>query len=171
MKYLGMLLLFLFCAAPAWAEMAERAGVQADLPQGWDITDSQSGNNILSSSNIILTSADKEGQIILSIFNINETGAESLAQGTSEQLKGSTPEAADGGYRFFFEVSGTDKAGQPFQSQGRTFVGGKGKLLGSLTCIGATPDLKAVLYSLKGMTQDNEELMQSLRLGMGFLVP
>lgn len=171
MKYIALLTLACFLLAPAaaLAEMTEKSGVQVDLPQDWTMKDSQGGNNLLGSSNIMLVTPDGEGQIVLSIFNVNATGAESLALGMSQSLEGSTPEAADGGYRFTFRVQGVDRQGKPFTTDGRSFVSGSGPMLGSLTCMGGDASMSAVLQSLRGSTPEVEQVLQSLRPGYGFL--
>lgn len=166
-KFYGTLslLVLLLCASTAMAASVEKSGLRLDLPEGWSINESEGGNNIIGSDNVALLSPQGEAQIIISIFHISEVGSEHLAQGTSERLKGSTPEAVAGGYLFDFSMDGTDEAGQPFTVTGKTFVGGKGRMLGTVTRAGQSPQLEGVLASLQGIMPETEDLLTALRPG------
>lgn len=167
MKFCGTLTLFvlLLCSGTAGAASIAKSGLRAELPEGWTMTESEGGNNIIGSDNVALLAPQGEAQIIVSIFRINEGGSELLAQGTSERLNGSKPEAIAGGYLFNFSMEGTDNAGQPFTVAGKTFVSGKDKMLGTVTRAGQAPELDAVLNSLQGTTPEIEYLVEALRPG------
>lgn len=159
------ILLFLLHTANAGAAITEKSGVRADLPEGWSMTESQGGNDIIGSSNVVIHSPQKTAQIIVSIFRINESGSELLAVGTSERLNGTTPKAVDGGYVFSFSLDSTTEDDQPLKVTGKTFVSGKDKMLGTITCAGQAPPLKEVLNSLQGSTPELQELLDVLRPG------
>lgn len=167
MKFCGILALFvlLLSTGTAGAVSVEKSGLRAELPEGWTITESQGGNSLIGSDNVALLGPQGEAQIIVSIFRISEVGSEHLARGTSERLKGSEPEAIAGGYLFHFSMDGTDEAGQPFTVKGKTFVGGKGKMLGTITRAGQSPQLDAVLNSLQATVPETTDLLEALRPG------
>lgn len=160
-----LVLLLLLHATTASAAITEKSGIMADLPEGWSMTESQGGNDIIGSSNVVIHAPQEAAQIIVSLFNINESGSELLAVGTSERLNGTKPTPIDGGYIFSFSLDSVNEAGQPTKVGGKTYVGGKDKMLGTITCAGQAPQLEAVLTSLQGSTPEIRALLDSLRPG------
>lgn len=167
---LCLVLLLLLHAAPAGAVITEKSGIMVDLPEGWSMTESQGGNDIIGSANVVIHAPQEGTQIIVSLFNINESGSELLAVGTSERLNGTTPKSVDGGYVFSFSLDSVDAAGQPFTVGGKTFVGGKDKMLGTITCAGQAPSIAAVLASLQGSTAEIQALLEALRPGFRHII-
>lgn len=157
------------CAAVARAGTAdamtvrELSGVSAHVPEGWKISESTGGNNIISSRNVTVAAPDNATRVIVSLFPIHEGGARNLAVGVSERLKGAAPEAAHGGYVFSFTLDG--------QVSAMTFVAGKGNMIASVTRMGDDPRLKDVLASLSGTRPEERALLEYMRPGLEALAP
>ena len=160
--------IFLACAAlslaaVASAEVKELGGVSVDVPEGWTLAESFGGNNIIGSNNIKILAPENGVQVTISLFNINAAGAEKLAVGTSERLKGTTPQAREGGHVFSFTLGGA--------VDGMSFVAGKGDLLACVTRVGRDPRLRDVLASLEGTRPRERELLEFMRAGITLLMP